>query len=161
MDSVSAARVADVLHSIAHDPVNPTPIIASIHQPRYVPFLQVIIVPYFLRTVRNCIRSLTLSFFSHMAVPFIPDLAVSLLRNTFPMLEASPHIKEDIMLLNIYWKLPTILQSAYSSYGDLILAQKISMLEVNLRKSIILRQLRGLIVRSVAMPQPSLRNCSI
>ena len=36
MDSVSAARVADVLHAIAHDPVNPTPIIASIHQPRYV-----------------------------------------------------------------------------------------------------------------------------
>lgn len=36
LDSVSAARVADVLHAIAHDPVNPTPIIASIHQPRYV-----------------------------------------------------------------------------------------------------------------------------
>ena len=36
LDSVSAARVADVLHAIAHDPVNPTPIIASIHQPRFV-----------------------------------------------------------------------------------------------------------------------------
>ena len=35
LDSVSAARVADVLHAIAHDPVNPTPVIASIHQPRY------------------------------------------------------------------------------------------------------------------------------
>lgn len=34
LDSVSAARVADVLHAIAHDPINPTPIIASIHQPR-------------------------------------------------------------------------------------------------------------------------------
>ncbi|KAF8810062.1 hypothetical protein BYT27DRAFT_7135337 [Phlegmacium glaucopus] len=33
LDSVSAARVADILHAIAHDPVNPTPIIASIHQP--------------------------------------------------------------------------------------------------------------------------------
>ncbi|KAF9533605.1 hypothetical protein CPB83DRAFT_783282 [Crepidotus variabilis] len=33
LDSVSAARVANVLHAIAHDPVNPTPIIASIHQP--------------------------------------------------------------------------------------------------------------------------------
>ncbi|KDR81917.1 hypothetical protein GALMADRAFT_240228 [Galerina marginata CBS 339.88] len=33
LDSVSAARVADVLHAIAHDPINPTPIIASIHQP--------------------------------------------------------------------------------------------------------------------------------
>ena len=36
LDSVSAARVADVLHAIAHDPVNPIPIIASIHQPRFV-----------------------------------------------------------------------------------------------------------------------------
>jgi ABC-type multidrug transport system ATPase subunit len=36
LDSVSAAKVADVLHAIAHDPVNPTPIIASIHQPRFV-----------------------------------------------------------------------------------------------------------------------------
>jgi hypothetical protein len=36
LDSVSAARVADILHAIAHDPVNPTPIIASIHQPRFV-----------------------------------------------------------------------------------------------------------------------------
>ncbi len=37
LDSVSAARVADVLYAIAHDPVQPTPIIASIHQPRLVP----------------------------------------------------------------------------------------------------------------------------
>ena len=36
LDSVSAARVADVLHAIAHDPIKPTPIIASIHQPRFV-----------------------------------------------------------------------------------------------------------------------------
>jgi ABC-type multidrug transport system ATPase subunit len=35
LDSVSAAKVADVLYAIAHDPVNPTPIIASIHQPRF------------------------------------------------------------------------------------------------------------------------------
>ncbi|KAH9483668.1 ABC transporter G family member [Psilocybe cubensis] len=34
LDSVSAARIANVLYDIAHDPVNPTPIIASIHQPR-------------------------------------------------------------------------------------------------------------------------------
>ncbi|KIL68502.1 hypothetical protein M378DRAFT_158303 [Amanita muscaria Koide BX008] len=33
LDSVSASRVASVLHSIAHDPLNPIPIIASIHQP--------------------------------------------------------------------------------------------------------------------------------
>lgn len=39
LDSVSAARVARVLHEIAHDPVNPIPVIASIHQPRYVGFL--------------------------------------------------------------------------------------------------------------------------
>ncbi|KAF7353753.1 putative ATP-dependent permease [Mycena venus] len=33
LDSVSASRVAKVLHAIAHDPENPIPIIASIHQP--------------------------------------------------------------------------------------------------------------------------------
>jgi len=36
LDSVSAAKVADVLHAIAHDPVNPIPIIACVHQPRFV-----------------------------------------------------------------------------------------------------------------------------
>ncbi|KAF5386697.1 hypothetical protein D9615_001976 [Tricholomella constricta] len=33
LDSVSASRVAKVLRDIAHDPVNPIPVIASIHQP--------------------------------------------------------------------------------------------------------------------------------
>ncbi|KAJ6546878.1 hypothetical protein B0H19DRAFT_1211643 [Mycena capillaripes] len=33
LDSVSASRVAKVLHAIAHDPDNPIPVIASIHQP--------------------------------------------------------------------------------------------------------------------------------
>ncbi|KAJ3570120.1 hypothetical protein NP233_g4613 [Leucocoprinus birnbaumii] len=33
LDSVSAARVANLLRDIAHDPVNPIPVIASIHQP--------------------------------------------------------------------------------------------------------------------------------
>ncbi|KAF7359175.1 Abc transporter [Mycena sanguinolenta] len=33
LDSVSASRVANVLHAIAHDPENPIPVIASIHQP--------------------------------------------------------------------------------------------------------------------------------
>ncbi|KAF5371340.1 hypothetical protein D9758_004088 [Tetrapyrgos nigripes] len=33
LDSVSAARVANVLHAIAHDPETPTAVIASIHQP--------------------------------------------------------------------------------------------------------------------------------
>ncbi|KAF9464628.1 hypothetical protein BDZ94DRAFT_1256193 [Collybia nuda] len=33
LDSVSASRIAKVLHAIAHDPVNPIPVIASIHQP--------------------------------------------------------------------------------------------------------------------------------
>lgn len=151
---MSAARVADVLHAIAHDPVHPTPIIASIHQPRFVSLSPGDNCPLIvLRTVRNCIRSLTLSFFSHMAVPFIPDLAASLLRNTSPMLELSPRIKKDIMSLNIYWKLPTILQSAYSSYDNLIVAQKISMLELG--KSFLLHHMRGLITRRVGMPQPS------
>ncbi|KAJ6500671.1 hypothetical protein C8R45DRAFT_76765 [Mycena sanguinolenta] len=33
LDSVSASRVATLLHAIAHDPENPIPVIASIHQP--------------------------------------------------------------------------------------------------------------------------------
>lgn len=33
LDSVSAAKVANVLHSVAHDPQHPTVVIASIHQP--------------------------------------------------------------------------------------------------------------------------------
>ncbi|KAJ7272947.1 hypothetical protein C8J57DRAFT_1178602 [Mycena rebaudengoi] len=33
LDSVSASRVAKVLHAIAHDEENPIPVIASIHQP--------------------------------------------------------------------------------------------------------------------------------
>ncbi|GLB35512.1 putative ABC-2 type transporter [Lyophyllum shimeji] len=33
LDSVSASRMAKVLYDIAHDPVNPIPVIASIHQP--------------------------------------------------------------------------------------------------------------------------------
>lgn len=36
LDSVSAKKVANVLHALAHDPKNPTAVIASIHQPRYV-----------------------------------------------------------------------------------------------------------------------------
>jgi len=33
LDSVSAAKVASVLHSVAHDPEHPTVVIASVHQP--------------------------------------------------------------------------------------------------------------------------------
>ncbi|TFY53547.1 hypothetical protein EVG20_g10067, partial [Dentipellis fragilis] len=33
LDSVSASKVARVLHAVAHDPENPTAVIASIHQP--------------------------------------------------------------------------------------------------------------------------------
>lgn len=36
LDSVSASKVAKVLHALAHDPENPTAVIASIHQPRSV-----------------------------------------------------------------------------------------------------------------------------
>lgn len=36
LDSVSASKVARVLHGLAHDEENPTVVIASIHQPRYV-----------------------------------------------------------------------------------------------------------------------------
>ena len=38
LDSVSAAKVANVLRGLAHDSENPTAVIASIHQPRFVGF---------------------------------------------------------------------------------------------------------------------------
>lgn len=40
LDSVSASKVARVLHGLAHDPESPTAVIASIHQPRWVVSLQ-------------------------------------------------------------------------------------------------------------------------
>ena len=36
LDSVSASKAEKALHALAHDPDNPTAVIASIHQPRYV-----------------------------------------------------------------------------------------------------------------------------
>ncbi|KAF8579482.1 hypothetical protein K439DRAFT_1654569 [Ramaria rubella] len=47
LDSVSAAKVASVLHDIAHDPQSPTAVIASIHQPNsklYLTFSHVLLL---------------------------------------------------------------------------------------------------------------------
>ena len=49
LDSVSAAKVATVLHSVAHDPEHPTVVIASIHQPNsqlYQKFDQVLVLSH-------------------------------------------------------------------------------------------------------------------
>ena len=49
LDSVSAAKVASVLHSVAHDPEHPTVVIASIHQPNsrlYHKFDQVLVLAH-------------------------------------------------------------------------------------------------------------------
>ncbi|OCH90675.1 hypothetical protein OBBRIDRAFT_876867 [Obba rivulosa] len=49
LDSVSAAKVAGVLHALAHDPENPTAVIASIHQPSsqlYQSFDQVLLLSH-------------------------------------------------------------------------------------------------------------------
>ena len=49
LDSVSAAKVANVLHSVAHDPEHPTVVIASIHQPNsqlYHKFDQVLVLAH-------------------------------------------------------------------------------------------------------------------
>lgn len=41
LDSVSAKKVGEVLRALAHDKENPTAVIASIHQPRYVSHIAV------------------------------------------------------------------------------------------------------------------------
>lgn len=49
LDSVSASKVASVLHSVAHDPKNPTAVVASIHQPSsrlYQKFDQVLVLSH-------------------------------------------------------------------------------------------------------------------
>ncbi|KAH9935820.1 ABC transporter [Amylocystis lapponica] len=49
LDSVSAAKVAAVLHELAHDPENPTAVIASIHQPSsqlYQTFDQILVLSH-------------------------------------------------------------------------------------------------------------------
>lgn len=49
LDSVSASKVASVLHSVAHDPEHPTVVIASIHQPNsqlYQKFDQVLVLSH-------------------------------------------------------------------------------------------------------------------
>ncbi|EPQ58693.1 hypothetical protein GLOTRDRAFT_115012 [Gloeophyllum trabeum ATCC 11539] len=49
LDSVSASKVAAVLHSVAHDPENPTAVIASIHQPSsqlYRTFDQILVLSH-------------------------------------------------------------------------------------------------------------------
>ena len=49
LDSVSASKVASVLHSVAHDPEYPTVVIASIHQPNsqlYQKFDQVLVLSH-------------------------------------------------------------------------------------------------------------------
>jgi ABC-type multidrug transport system ATPase subunit len=47
LDSVSAAKITQVLHALAHDEENPTAVLATIHQPRFVsppPFLPFLII---------------------------------------------------------------------------------------------------------------------
>ncbi|KAH9857541.1 hypothetical protein C2E23DRAFT_804715 [Lenzites betulinus] len=49
LDSVSAKKVANVLHALAHDPDNPTAVIASIHQPSshlYHSFDQILVLAH-------------------------------------------------------------------------------------------------------------------
>ncbi|EIW60918.1 uncharacterized protein TRAVEDRAFT_166013 [Trametes versicolor FP-101664 SS1] len=49
LDSVSAKKVANVLHALAHDPKNPTAVIASIHQPSshlYHSFDQILVLAH-------------------------------------------------------------------------------------------------------------------
>lgn len=73
LDSVSASRVASVLHSIAHDPLNPIPVITSIHQPRYVKVSYPRCIVLICCQARNCTRSSTQSYFYHTDVFFTLD----------------------------------------------------------------------------------------
>lgn len=88
LDSVAAARVADVLYAIAHDPVHPTPIIASIHQPRLVFNIFLIRIPKTV-LVRSFIRNLTWFFYFLMVVLCIVVRVLSRRLNILQALDMS------------------------------------------------------------------------
>jgi len=121
LDSVSAARVADVLHAIAHDPVNPTPIIASVHQPRCVPFPAhqlscILLTPI---PALNYIKSSTFLSFYPMVARFTQVQALLPLRNTS---QPSPlgrfrRINKATTSQSIFSKWPAIRLSVYSKCG--------------------------------------------
>jgi len=119
LDSVSAARVANVLHAIAHDPVNPTPVIASVHQPRYAPLLahQLSCCILLIRIpALNYIKSLTLLSFCLMVARFIQVQAPLPLQNTSQLFLPGPfhHINKATMSQSTSSKWPAIHLSVYS-----------------------------------------------
>lgn len=134
LDSVSAARVANVLHAIAHDPVNPTPIIASVHQPRCVPFsahqLSSILLTRI--TALNYTKSSTLLSFYPMVARFIRVQAPLLLRNTSqPFLQGRfRRINKATTSQSIFLKWPAIRLSVYSKCNNC--AQQLSIKEMAL-----------------------------
>lgn len=118
LDSVSAARVARVLHDIAHDPTNPIPVIASIHQPRYAGNLAAHVVAFANATpAPNCTSSLTPFSYFHKAMRFIP------VQDQWPLLITSNQtlqisyslIRRGITLLITFSKLPVIHLLVYSN----------------------------------------------
>ena len=88
LDSVSASKVAKVLHALAHDPDNPTAVIASIHQPRYVCIpsrtrgVTAHVLP--LAAAPSCTTPSTRSCCSRTAMRCIRGLAGSRLPSTSP-----------------------------------------------------------------------------
>jgi len=118
LDSVSAARVANVLHAIAHDPVNPTPIIASVHQPRYAHLLvhQLYCILLICIPALNYIKSLTLLSFCLMVARFIQVQGPLPRQNTSqPFLPGRfRHINKATMSQSTSSKWPAIRLSAYS-----------------------------------------------
>lgn len=110
LDSVSAARVAYILREIAHDPVNPIPVVASIHQPRYVIKFMVNLWIFDNRTVRNSISSSTPFWYSRKdmrsTMALVPWLPCIISEQVQPM--EFLLTKRVTTLLTTFWKLPVI-----------------------------------------------------
>jgi hypothetical protein len=121
LDSVSASRVAQMLHSIAHDPVNPIPVITSIHQPKFVRHRIYINLLYSqapqIPVVRSYTNPLTQYSSYPTAVHSIQAQGFSRHQTTSPLLpqESFLHTHKDTMLRTIFWRSQAIHTYPYSS----------------------------------------------
>ncbi len=118
LDSVSAAKVAGVLHELAHDPKERRVVIATIHQPRSVQSVKVLGITNSLSfTALSYTIALTRSPCYRTVAPYILEQE-ALLRLPGFLLWVSRTMK-DIMLQTTCWMSQVILQYHSSSRNSL------------------------------------------